>query len=160
MDTNPASNPSTMETHAESRLSFIRSTMVRASCFTAVPGWGGVFMGMTAILAAISAFQSQTFQQWIITWLGEAIIGVCIGVVTGGIFSVKIIPAMGCCFIVVGIVALLTPPGWGNTLMAVGFGGLHMIFGIIAASPLKIEYPEPSIMPVGCWNDTSTTWMR
>jgi len=39
-------------------------------------------MGMTATLAAIAAFQSQTFQQWIITWLGEAILGVYIGLVT------------------------------------------------------------------------------
>ena len=82
------------------------------------------------------------------------------GEVTGGTFSVKIIPAMGCCFMVVGMVALFTPPGWGDTLMAVGFGGLHMIFGIIVASPSKVEYPEPSTMAVGCWNDTSTTWIR
>jgi hypothetical protein len=53
------------------------------------------------------------------------------GVVTGGIFSVKIIPAMGCCFLVLGIVALFAPPGWGNALLGIGFGGVHLLFGVI-----------------------------
>ena len=33
-------------------LSFIRRTMERATAFTAVPGWGGVAMGVTALIAA------------------------------------------------------------------------------------------------------------
>lgn len=55
------------------------------------------------------------------------------GVVTGGMFSVGIVPVMGLCFMFVGAVALFCPPSWGNYFMAAGFGGLHIIFGIIIA---------------------------
>jgi hypothetical protein len=34
---------------------------------------------------------------------------------------------------VLGAIALLSPPGWGEWLMAAGFGGLHIIFGLIIA---------------------------
>jgi hypothetical protein len=55
------------------------------------------------------------------------------GFVTGGAFSVSIIPVMGVCFMSVGAVALLGPGAWGNWLMAAGFGGLHVVFGTIIA---------------------------
>jgi len=32
-----------------------------------------------------------------------------------------------------GAVALFTPAAWGNALMAVGFGGLHLAFGAVIA---------------------------
>lgn len=54
------------------------------------------------------------------------------GVVTGGMFSVSVVPLMGFCFMVLGAVALFVP-GLANWLMAAGFGGLHIIFGIIIA---------------------------
>ncbi len=55
------------------------------------------------------------------------------GVVTGGMFSVSIVPLMGICFMVLGAVALFVSPPWSNWLLAAGFGGLHIIFGIIIA---------------------------
>jgi hypothetical protein len=55
------------------------------------------------------------------------------GVVTAGAFSVRIVPVMGLCFMAMGTVTLLCPLAWGNYLMALGFGGLHIIFGIIIA---------------------------
>jgi len=54
------------------------------------------------------------------------------GVVTGGAFSVRVIPAMGLAFMALGILGLAVPE-WGQTLMAVGFGGLHLAFGAIIA---------------------------
>ncbi|HXG34369.1 MAG TPA: hypothetical protein VNJ11_13460 [Bryobacteraceae bacterium] len=54
-------------------------------------------------------------------------------VTTGGAFSVRIVPAMGACFMVVGTVALFAPPSWSNLLLAAGFGGLHIAFGAVIA---------------------------
>ena len=55
------------------------------------------------------------------------------GVVTGGMFSVSIVPLMGVCFMILGAIALFVSPPWANWLLAAGFGGLHIIFGIIIA---------------------------
>jgi hypothetical protein len=55
------------------------------------------------------------------------------GFVTGGAFSVRIVPVMGLCFMLVGSVALLGPAAWGNWWMAAGFGGLHLAFGAVIA---------------------------
>lgn len=186
--------PPALHDRAMDNLRFIRETMERASEFTAVPGWGGVLMGLTALAAAVVAQLQPTMNLWLATWVGEALLALLIGgwtidskarraetpvmsgpgrkfalsysppilvgllltialyrggmwrelpgtwlllygtgVVTGGAFSVKIVPVMGLCFMLLGAVALFAPAAWANYLMAAGFGGLHIIFGIIIA---------------------------
>ena len=51
-------------------------------------------------------------------------------VVTGGSYSVAAVPLMGVLFMAAGATALFLP-GLGPLLLAVGFGGLHIIFGTI-----------------------------
>jgi hypothetical protein len=54
-------------------------------------------------------------------------------VVAGGAFSVKIVPVMGFCFMLLGMLALFTPSSWNDWIMAAAFGGLHIGFGIPVA---------------------------
>jgi hypothetical protein len=55
------------------------------------------------------------------------------GVMTGGAFSIRIVPLMGLCFMTLGIAALWLPDSLANGCMAAGFGGLHIVFGLIIA---------------------------
>jgi hypothetical protein len=51
-------------------------------------------------------------------------------VTTGGAFSVRIVPIMGICFLIMGVAALLAPPAMANLLLGAGFGALHVAFGL------------------------------
>jgi hypothetical protein len=175
-------------------LRFIRETMERASSFTAVPGWGQVGIGATALVATYVAAHQRNARLWLITWICEALVSLGIAgwtmrrkaaaaetpllsgpfrkvafsftpplvvgalltiilfkagltsavpgmwlllygtaVVTGGAFSVPIVPVMGVCFLVLGAAALFSPAALGNLFMAAGFGGLHVVFGVLIA---------------------------
>jgi hypothetical protein len=188
------SAPVALDDRARDNLRFIRETMERAGAFTAIPGWGGVAMGITALGAAAIASRQASILGWLITWIVEAGVAITIaawttfskarqagtslfsgpgrrfaysfapplfvgalltlvlfragfqaavpgtwlllygtGVVTGGAFSIRIVPLMGLCFMVLGAVGLFSPAEWGNALLAAGFGGLHMIFGAVIA---------------------------
>lgn len=186
--------PVPTHSHAIDDLKFIRETMENAASFTAVPGWGGVGMGATALVAAALATRQAGPAAWLAVWGGAAFLASALGVlgilwkarkfqtpvlsqpgrkfvlslsppilagavltvvvyrmgalsllpgiwlllygagvVTGGAFSVKVIPVMGLCFMLTGVLALFCPPAWGNLMMAAGFGGLHVIFGTLIA---------------------------
>jgi hypothetical protein len=186
--------PVALDDRARDNLRFIRETMERAGSFTAVPGWGGVAIGITALGAATIASRETVPNSWLLIWLGEAAVALAIatwttttkareaqtslftgparrfvyslapplfvgalltallvrigftgaipgvwlllygtGVVTGGAFSIRIVPLMGLCFIVLGAVALFCPWSWGNVFLAVGFGGFHIVFGAVIA---------------------------
>ncbi|MCH8812243.1 MAG: hypothetical protein IID07_10450 [Gemmatimonadetes bacterium] len=186
--------PTALGDRATEDLRFIRQTMEHGAAFTAVPGWGGVGMGVTALAAAMLASGQPTAEGWLLVWILEAVLAVAIGtvaihrkarrahlpvlsgagrkfflsflppalagvvltvvlwqagaesllpgvwlllygaaVVTAGTFSVKIVPVMGICFMVLGVFALLAMPGARDLSMAVGFGGLQIVFGVTIA---------------------------
>jgi hypothetical protein len=175
-------------------LKYIRETMERAGSFTAVPGWGGILMGVSALLTALVSSRLPSSELWFAAWLGEAMLAFAIGgwamvqkakavkspitygpgrkfavslcpamiagavltlvlyqqslfalmpgvwlllygvaVVTGGAFSVRVVPIMGASFMALGVLALFTPFSLANWFMAAGFGGLQIAFGIVIA---------------------------
>ncbi len=179
-----------LDVRAVDDLHFIRQTMERSAAFTAVPGWGMVAVGATALPAAWLASRHNFDLPWLEIWICEAVLAVSlaivaiqskaarsglpwtsgpgrkvalsfvppivaaalltiplfranlgsalpgtwmllygVGVITGGAFSVSVVPVMGVCFMVAGAAALLLPT-MGNWAMAAGFGGLHILFGI------------------------------
>jgi hypothetical protein len=187
--------PVAIDDRARDNIRFIRETMERAGSFTAVPGWGGIAIGITAAGAAVIAAEQTSSTAWLLTWGAEAALALAVavwtafskarraggslftgpgrrfvygmappllagalltillmrieiisaipgvwlllygtGIVTGGTFSIRIVPLMGLCFMVLGAVALFCPRAWGDAFLACGFGGLHILFGSIIAS--------------------------
>ena len=191
--------PLPMHAHALDNLQYIRETMERAGSFTAVPGWGGLTMGVTALAAAAFASHATSPEMWLTIWLAEGVLAIAagvfamwhksraaglpfwsaparkflfsflppllagailtlalwrggaiaaipgvwlmlygVGVITGGAFSVPVIPVMGVCFLAEGAAASLLLPNvasmvWADVWLGAGFGGLHVLFGAIVA---------------------------
>ena len=194
VDEHEGSKAVNISDRAIDNLAFIRETMERSVHFTAVPGYGGILMGVTAAAAAYIASTQANLRDWLIVWLVEAALAFSIGllamwqkakiaggplvstpakkfaigfappliagvaitlglwryehyemmapiwmlcygasVVCGGAYSVRVIPVMGWCFMVLGAAAFAMPAVYGNWLMAASFGGLHIIFGGVIA---------------------------
>jgi len=77
----PASAPPSLHAHAADNLRYIRETMASAAGFTAVSGWGGILMGLTALLTATAAGPPSDGTSWTRLWLADAGLAVAIGVV-------------------------------------------------------------------------------
>lgn len=65
----------------EEDLRFIRETMEHSAAFTALPGWGQVAMGVTAIAASWVASRQIAPVMWLTVWLGDAVLAASIALV-------------------------------------------------------------------------------
>ena len=62
-----------MRRRALDDLGFIRATMESSSLHTALPGWGGVSMGLTALVAAPFALTASSAERWFGVWMIAAV---------------------------------------------------------------------------------------
>lgn len=74
----PLPKPIPIDVRAADHLRYIRETMENAAEFTAVPGWGGVAMGATALAAAFLASWQTSPRAWLAVWLAEVFVAVAI----------------------------------------------------------------------------------
>ncbi len=74
-----ANEPVNIGDRAIDNLKYIRETMERSAIFTSVPGYGGIFMGATAVAAAAIAHFQSGIRAWLTVWLIEAFLAVGIG---------------------------------------------------------------------------------
>jgi hypothetical protein len=74
--------PVSLHDHALDNLRYIRDAMARAEPFTAVPGKGGIAMGIVGLAAGLIAFRQTCMPCWLGTWLSAAVVAFAIGVIT------------------------------------------------------------------------------
>lgn len=72
--------PPSLHGRAADNLEYIRDAMQRSREFTAVPGYGGALMGVTAIGAGVIAETQTEPLFWLATWMIEAVLAFLIGV--------------------------------------------------------------------------------
>src|SRR5690348_12015288 len=77
--------PVALHAHAMDNLRFIRETMESAGSFTAVPGVGGILMGLSALAAAFLAGRQAGIDGWLAVWVGEAFVAVLIGAIAAAL---------------------------------------------------------------------------
>ena len=63
--------PEPIHDHAVEHLRVIRDAMERAGTFTAVPGWGTVVIGVTALVASVAASGMADDASWLRLWIVE-----------------------------------------------------------------------------------------
>lgn len=68
-----------IEDRALDNLRFIRDTMESTAAFTAVPGWAGVAMGVSALVAAWFASRQPSDEMWLTIWMAEGMVAVLLG---------------------------------------------------------------------------------
>lgn len=107
----------------------------RAAATSLMSGSGRKFaLSLLPSLAVGALFTVVLFRAGLVGLLpGTWLILYGTGVLAAGAFSVGVVPVMGLGFLVLGTVALLGPVAWGDALLAAGFGGLHLVFGIVIA---------------------------
>lgn len=69
-----------LQEHAMDNLRYIRQTLERAGSFTAVPGKGGVLMGLVALAAGRLAARQPSAATWIAVWMLAAVAALAIGI--------------------------------------------------------------------------------
>ena len=83
----PRPEPAELHEHAMDNLRYIRQTLERAGSFTAVPGKGGVLMGVIALLAARAAGRQASAAGWLAVWTVAALVAMAIGIGSAGMKS-------------------------------------------------------------------------
>ncbi|MBK7644640.1 MAG: hypothetical protein IPJ19_16630 [Planctomycetes bacterium] len=179
-----------LASRASEDLRQIRATMERAASFTALPGWGGVLMGVVALGAAPLAAATSDRVAWLELWLTAALVAFVVGgtdmlrkvraqrasllsapasrffltlipafftgacltlvlaragewqllpgtwllaygsaVFAASVHTIRGVRWMGAAFLALGAFSLLFPDGRGDVWMALGFGGVHIVYG-------------------------------
>jgi hypothetical protein len=70
--------PRAIHTHAIDDLRYIRDTMARAGQFSAIPGRGGVVMGVTGLVTSALAGPPAESRRWLAVWLAQAAVAILI----------------------------------------------------------------------------------
>ncbi len=70
-----------LDLRAADDLRFIRQTMERSTAFTAVPGWGQVTVGLTALVAAWLGSRQGLDRNWLTIWFVEAGLATLVAVI-------------------------------------------------------------------------------